>query len=258
MTSEFEAELTALDERLEKAEKAAVGLLGGLKRMRRAARDGNVADIVKGLSGLSARVGDADAATRDLADAWRFDAAAYMSDGRYLADLQAAAAEQDLAVFERDGRLYCFPLLVRIDAGQSAVRVGTKIERRIRPSELVRLLAKAQKSPQRFREQAFLDLLWRAYRRLAGRGGNGAEAGRVIALIDIHETLTLLPGSDYPAAEFARDLLLLDRQPDLTTRSGERFEFPHGTTTKGIKPLIVYDERGAQRTYYGVRFVPGG
>jgi hypothetical protein len=205
---------------------------------------------------LSARVADADAATRDLSDAWGFDAATYMSDGRYLADLQAAAADQDLALFERDGRLYCFPLLLRIDAGQSAVRVGRKIERRIRPSELVRLLTKAQKSPQRFREQAFLELLWRAYRRLVGR--DGAEAGRVIALIDIHETLTLLPGSDYPAAEFARDLLLLDRQPDLTTRSGERFEFPHGTTTKGIKPLIVYDERGAQRTYYGVRFVPGG
>ena len=136
-----------------------------MKRTRRAARVGNIADIVKGLNGLSVRVGDADAATRDLSEAWRFDVAAYMSDGRYLADLQAAAAEQNLAMFERDGRLYCFPLLIRIDAGQSAVRVGSKIERRIRPSELVRLLAKVQKSPQRFREQAFLDLLWRAYRR---------------------------------------------------------------------------------------------
>ncbi len=258
MTSEFEAALTALDDRLEKAEKAAESLLGSLKRIRRAARVGNVADIVKGLSGVNARVGDADAATRDLSEAWRFDAPAYMADGRYLADLQAAAAEQNLAMFERDGRLYCFPLLLKIDSGQSAVRIGAKIERRIRPSELVRLLAKAQKSPQRFREQAFLELLWRAYRRLVARDGNGAAAGRVVALSEIHETLTLLPGSDYPPAEFARDLLLLDRQPDLRTRSGERFEFPHGTTTKGIKPLIVYDERGTQRTYYGVRFVPGG
>ena len=258
MAAEFEAELTALDEQLEKAEKAVESLLGGLKRTRRAARLGNVADIVKGLSGLSARVDDADAAARDLSDAWRFDVSSYMSDGRYLADLQAAAAEQNLAMFERDGRLYCFPLLLQIDPGQSAVRVANKLERRIRPSELVRILAKAQKSPQRFREQAFLDLLWRAYRRLIGRDWNGADAGRVIALSDIHETLTLFPGADYPAAEFARDLLLLDRQPDLRIKSGERFEFPHGTTTKGIKPLVVYDERGAQRTYYGVRFVPGG
>ena len=79
----------------------------------------------------------------------------------------------------------------------------------------------------------------------------------MVALSDIHDTLTLLPGSDYPIEEYARDLLLLDRRPDLRTRTGERFEFPHGTTTKGIKPLIVYDEQGAQQTYYGVRFVPG-
>src|SRR5271166_6826785 len=161
-------------------------------------------------------------------------------------------------MFERNGRLYCFPLLLRIDANQSAVRIGRKIERKIRPSELVRLLARAQKRPQRFREQAFLDLVWRAYRRLVEREWNGTDPGRVVALIDLHDTLTLLPGSDYPQEEFARDLLLLDRHPDLRTRSGERFEFPHGTTTKGIKPLIVYDEKGTERVYYGIRFVPGG
>ena len=94
--------------------------------------------------------------------------------------------------------------------------------------------------------QAFLDLIWRAYRRLVGREWNGTDPGRVVALIDIHDTLTLLPGSDYPQEEFARDLLLLDRRPDLRTRGGERFEFPHGTTTKGIKPLIVYDEQGSR------------
>jgi hypothetical protein len=257
MASEFEDVLVALDARLEKAQKAAEGLLNGLKRVRRAARDGNVTDIVKGLDGLDARLADTQSAACDLSGAWRFDTSAYMTSGRYLADLQAAAAEQKLDMFERDGRIYCFPLILRIEANQSAVRVGRKIERRIRPSELVRLLVKAQKRPQRFREEAFLDLIWRTYRRLVGREWNGTDPGRVVALTDIHDTLTLLPGADYPREEFARDLLLLDRRPDLRTRSGERFEFPHGTTTKGIRPLIVYDEQGAQRAYYGIRFVPG-
>ena len=135
-------------------------------------------------------------------------------------------------MFERNGRLYCFPLLLRIDANQSAVRIGRKIERTVRPSELVLLLAKAQKRPQRFREQAFLDLIWRAYRRLLGRDWNGTDPGRVTALTDIHDTLTLLPGSDYSQDEFARDLLLLDRCPDLRTRSGERFEFRTGPPRK--------------------------
>jgi hypothetical protein len=253
MASEFENELAALDARLERAQKAAEGLVKGLKRARRAARAGQVSEIVKGLDGLDARASDAQSAARDLAGAWTFDTSGYMADGRFLADLQAAAAEQNLAMFERDGRIYCFPLLLRIDANQSAVRVGRKMERRVRPSELARLLAKAQKSPQRFREEAFLDLIWRTYRRLVGRG----EPGRVVALIEIHDTLTLLPGADYPREEFARDLLLMDRRPDLRTRGGDRFEFPRGTTTKGMKPLIVYDEQGTERVYYGIRFVAG-
>ncbi len=257
MASEFEEELNSLDAKLEKAQKAAEGLVSGLKQVRRAARIGQISEIGKGLGGLDDRLADAQAATRDLSDAWRFDASAYFADGRFLADLKTAAAEQKLDMFERNGRIYCFPVLMRIEANQSAVRIGRKIERAIRPRELVRLLAKAQKRPQRFREQAFLDLIWRAYRRLVGREWNGTDPGRVVALIDIHETVTLLPGSDYPQEEFARDLLLLDRRPDLRARSGERFEFPRGTTTKGIKPLIVYDEQGAERIYYGIRFVPG-
>jgi hypothetical protein len=258
MTSKFEDELVSLDAQLQKAQKSAEGLVGDLKRVRRAARTGNVSEIAKGLDGLGARLADAQSTARDLSGAWRFDTPEYMADGRFLADLSAAAAEQKLDMFERDGRIYCFPLLVRIDAGQSAVRIGRKIERTIRAGELVRILAKAQKRPQRFREQPFLDLVWRAYRRLVGRLSIGADPGPVVPLFDIHETLTLLPGSDYPQEEFARDLLLLDRHPDLRTRSGERFEFPRGTTTKGIKPLIVYDEQGAERVYYGIRFVPGG
>ena len=257
MGSDFEAELETLDARLESALKAVETLVNGLKRTRRAVRDGNASDIVKGLNGLDARIADAQSAASGVSDAWRFDVSAYIADGRFLADLQRAAGEKQLELFERDGRIYCFPLILRLEPGLSAVRVGRKIERRLRPKALVQILAKTQKSPQRFRDDAFLELVWRTYRRLVGREWSGTGPGRVVALSDIHDTLTLLPGSDYPIEEYARDLLLLDRRPDLRTRTGERFEFPHGTTTKGIKPLIVYDEQGAQQTYYGVRFVPG-
>lgn len=256
MSSDFEAELDRLDARLENAQKAADNLVKSLKRTRRAVRDGHVSDIVKGLNGLDARLADAQSAAGDLSGAWTFDTSAYLTDGRFLADLQGAAGEKQLELFERDGRIYCFPLLLRLEASQSAIRVGRKIERRLRPTELSRLLAAMQKSPQRFREDAFLDLIWRTYRRLVGREWSGTEPGRVVALADVHDTLTLLPSANYPPEEFARDLLLLDRRPDLRTRSGEGFEFPHGTTTRGIRPLIVYDEQGAQRSYYGIRFVP--
>jgi hypothetical protein len=68
--------------------------------------------------------------------------------------------------------------------------------------------------------------------------------------------LTLLPGADYPVEEFARDLLLLDRRPDLRTPDGCRFELPASTLSKGgTKRLVAYDEQGRERTYIGLRFV---
>jgi hypothetical protein len=66
----------------------------------------------------------------------------------------------------------------------------------------------------------------------------------------------LLPGTDYPLEEFARDLLLLDRRPDLRTRDGCRFEFPASTLSRGrMKRIVAYDERGGERAYLGIRFV---
>ena len=78
----------------------------------------------------------------------------------------------------------------------------------------------------------------------------------VVGLADIHEILTLLPGTDYPLEEFARDLLLLDRRPDLRTRDSCRFEFPASTLSRGpMKRIVAYDERGGERAYLGIRFV---
>jgi len=78
---------------------------------------------------------------------WGFDAPAYMADGRFLADLEAAAAGKGLRLFEKNGRIYCFPLLMRIDSKEAAAKIGKTVERRIRPSELVRILTVAQKRP---------------------------------------------------------------------------------------------------------------
>jgi hypothetical protein len=79
-----------------------------------------------------------------------------------------------------------------------------------------------------------------------------------VLLADIHDTLTLLPDADYPVEEFARDLLLLDRRPDLRTRDGCRFEFPMGALGRARRGLVVYDERGGEHTYIAVRFVREG
>ena len=83
-------------------------------------------------------------------------------------------------------------------------------------------------------------------------------AGPAISLAQIHDLLTLLPGTDYPIEEFGRDLLLLDRQPDLRTKDGASFEFPGATLSKGtMKRIGVYDEQGLERLYIAIRFLKG-
>jgi hypothetical protein len=254
--SELEERLLALDATLEEAQKVGKAVVSAINRTRAAVKVGRVGEITKGLGAISQRIAEANAAAGGLADGWTFDVTAYLANGGFLNELKTAAAEKGLSLFESDGRLYCFPLLLRVDAKENAVKIGKTLERRIRPTELARLLATAQKRPQRFREEQFLELLYRTWRRLVGADWLEAGSGPIVALADIHETLTLLPGSDYPIEEFARDLLLLDRKPDLRTRGGHRFEFPASTLSKGrMRRVVVYDEQGRERAYIGIRFV---
>jgi len=254
--SDFEESLLALDAKLDEAQKLGKAVVAAIGRIRAAVRVGRVGDISKGLGIVSQRLQEAGAVAGPLASGWSFDTPAYMADGRFSDDLKKAAAEKGLALFERDGRIYCFPLLLRVDARENAVKIGRKLERRIRPGELAELLAHAQKRPQRFREPQFLELLYRAWRRLVGAGWHGTGSGPVAGLADIHEILTLLPGTDYPIEEFARDVILLDRRPDLRTRDGCRFEFPASTLSRGrMRRVVAYDEQGQERAYLGIRFV---
>jgi hypothetical protein len=260
MVSDLENQLLALDARLEEAQKNGRAIVSAIARTRAAVKVGRINDITKGLNAIAQQVTDAKEAAGGLGSDWGFDAPAYMADGRFLADLEAAAAEKGLRLFEKNGRIYCFPLLMRIDPKEAAVKIGKTLERRIRPSELVRILTVAQKRPQQFREERFLELLYRTWRLLlAGTNAPAARNGPVMSLAEIHETLTLFPGTDYPIEEFTRDLLLLDRKPDLRTRDGSCFEFAASTLSKGqMRRLVVYDEEGGERTYVGVRFVKEG
>jgi hypothetical protein len=257
--SDFEEHLLALDAKLDEVQKAGKAVVAAIGRTRAAVKVGRVADISRGLGAVTQRIDEASAAAGGLANGWSFDASAYMADGRFVEDLKKAAAENGLVLFENDGRIYCFPLLLRVDPKEAAVKFGRRLERRIRPSELAGLLASAQKRPQRFREVQFLELLYRAWRRLVGTVWQGVGSGPVAGLADIHEILTLLPGTDYPIEEFARDLLLLDRRPDLRTRDGCRFEFPASTLSRGrMRRVVAYDEQGGERAYLGIRFVKEG
>jgi hypothetical protein len=252
----LEAALVELEERIGAAQRSAEALSRQLKRLKKAAQTGEVSEIERTLLTLAERAEQAAETATALSRAWRFDARSYLDDG-YRDELRSAAATAEIELLEKDGRLYAFPLLLRPEPRELAVRVGKKLERRLRPSWLAGELADLRRRPQRFREQQFLDLLYRLYRRVTGTGSRRGEMGPIMRLSDIHGILTLLPNSDYSIEEFGRDLLLLDRKPDLRTRDGCRVSFPRSAIARerGIRPVKVYDEGGREHTYLGLSFV---
>jgi hypothetical protein len=252
----LEASLAALEEKVADAQKSADTLTKALRQLKKAASSGHLSELEKGVVTIAQRAQQAHSAASGIPGAWDFDSKAYLEQG-YLRELQQEAKSQGLNVVERDGRLYCFPLVLRLEPREATVRIGTKRERRLRPKELVRQLAAMQRNKQRFNAQRFLDALYQAYRRVQGANWQKVESGPgpVVPLVEIHDVLTLLPYSDYPIEEFGRDLLLLARQPDLRTRDGCSFEFPGSTMTKErMKRVSVFDEKGSEVVFVAVRF----
>jgi hypothetical protein len=255
----LEAALADIEAKIVEAQKSADTLTKAIKQLRQAAQLGHIQNLEKGLQSIAQRGKEAEAAARSLEGAWTFDTANHLASD-YAEELRDEAASKGIRFFERDGRLYAFPLLLTVEPREAAVRVGKRRERRIRPKQLVELIAKIQKRPQRFREEKFLALLYEIYSQMAGAEWRKLHEGQgpAVSLAQMHDIMTLLPGTDYPVEEFARDLLLLDRRPDLRTRDGASFEFPGATLSKGgMKRIVVYDENGLERLYIAIRFVKG-
>jgi hypothetical protein len=255
----MEASLAAFEARIVEAQKSADALSKAFRDLKKAASTGHLVDFEKGLGTIAQRAEQAQAAAAALPVAWDFDSKTYLETG-YIQELKQEAQAQGLTLVERDGRLYCFPLVLRIEPRELTIRVGNKRERRLRPKEIVSQLASTQKRKQRFNASKFLDALYQAYQRIQGINWQKVESGPgpAVSLTEIHDLLTLLPISDYPVEEFGRDLLLLARQPDLRTRDGCSFDFPGSTLSKErLKRISVYDEHGREVVYIALRFSKG-
>lgn len=111
--SKLEAAFAAIENEATTAQKAADGLTKSLRRLRAAAKTGQVGEIEKQVAAAAQRATEAAEAARRLPGAWQFDET-YLAQG-YSEELRQAADEAGVRLIERDGRLYCFPLLLRIE-----------------------------------------------------------------------------------------------------------------------------------------------
>jgi hypothetical protein len=241
---------------------AAAQLTRTLRRLRSTAQVGNLRDLRATLAAVEQAADRARDDARLAAASWQLDEDAYFSSGRFTEELLAAARAIGLQLFERDDRLYCYPVLVRVAAAERSVFVDRARERRIRPSVLVEHLRDVQRRPPRFRPEAFLESLFQAYRHLVRRRGpDQLDAGHPEPLVDVYELMTLLPGSarEYARQEFARDIYLLDRGGVTTTRRGYVVSFPASTGARSAgAALRVVTEGGQEKVYYSIAFTPGG
>lgn len=258
----LEDTLAALDAHLGEAERRVAALLKSTRRLRRAAREGAVASLPAAIAAAEEDAARISKPFADAAAALGYDVAEAFTSGVWLDELAAAAQAAGVVLVRRDGRVTAFPVALRLDGRAQGVRIGRRLERRIRPSFLAAQLKALQQRPERFSARQFLDRLFRLYESRARvedpawrptRPGQGP----LVPLAELHDDLTVLPAAaaDYPQEEFVADLLRLDRQPDAIGSQGHRFELGGSTGRKGGKRLTVFDETGEQHDYYAIRFI---
>jgi hypothetical protein len=241
--------------------KAALNVASALKRYRSAARQGKLRDLRAAVDSARKSVQTLDQEVANVAESWDFDEETYLQGSGFTDELIEHGRRAGLQIYLQDNRLYCYPALLRVLSGERAVLVDRLRERRLRPSILVGLLRELQKRPPRFRPAEFLQSLYQAYTIATKQRPGRLVGAAVIPLREVHELLTLLPGTarEYSIQEFARDIYLLDQSGETTTKDGARIEFHASTGTKLRRgALSVVTQSGQQRQYYALSFTAPG
>lgn len=251
----LEAALEVTEERVDAALKATAAVTRELKKAKTGAERGQLRELRRALGAATDLVRDAALVAEGAGASFDFDDQEHLESGSYAQELLEAAAAHDVAMFEADERLLCYPSLIKILPGDAAVEIDRRREKRLRPSVLVRLLAATQARPPRFQPKPFLESLERGYDLV--RSQKQERAGAVVRLVDVWGVLTLLPGQqrDYTRPEFARDLYLLDSSSIATARSGRELRWHASSGTRGAGTLVTVAQTGQQQLYWGISFM---
>jgi hypothetical protein len=232
---------TAAIQRLQKA--VATGNLRDLERLRQAARTA--------AEETSRRAGDCGS--------FEFDAAAYLApDGEFLPELIQAAEKAGVRLYERDGVIFSYPVLVRADPGNAAVRIDKKRVFTIRPETLAAILKQAQSREPKARPERFIETLFEAYEYVRAKRKIDAYIDQ--PLTRIYDVLTLTPGSEYSLLDFTRDVYFLDISGVTETRKGFRMSLPASTASRerAARALKFVTRDGYEKNYVAIKFAPGG
>ncbi len=252
-TGSLEAALAAAQGDTEAAIKAAGTVVRELKKARASALTGQVRELRRALSQAESLAAELAGQVVRSRSAYDIDESEWLASGAYTKELLAAASQAELSMFEEDGRLLCYPSLVRVLPGDLAIEVDRRRERRLRPSVVIELLGKAQQAGPRFRPEPFLASLASAYDLVVVK--QGKSGGAVVKVVDVYAVLTLLPGQgrEYSKQEFGRDLYLLDLSGAVES-GGRTLRWAASTGTKQAGVISTVARSGQQQRYWGIAF----
>ncbi len=221
------------------------GNLKDLERLRQAARAASVATYQHA----------------DNTGPLEFDAPAYLSEsGGFLDELKAAAKRAGVRMYERDGVIFCYPVLVRTEPEMSAIRIDKKLVYTLSPDTLAADLQKRQSKDPKAKSDRFIEALFDGYDLV--RAKLNLPTYTDIPLPRIYEVLTLLPGSEkeYTVLDFTRDIYFLDISGIAETKKGFRLSLPASTVSKekSSKLLKFVTRDGYEKQYAAVKFTPPG
>jgi hypothetical protein len=248
----LEPALRALDDQLAEVARVLKVAAQALRKAQEAARTGNLRDSRRLLESARETSDAYLLAIRAAEESWQFQAEDYLGSEQYLEELRLATEELGLeGVRVLDGRLYCYPNIVRVEAREAAVRLGRKKHSGVRPSHLASLLKSAQAKPRQGNLMPLLEAIEQAYLYLT-RG----ELGPAVALRSIYAALTLRPGSDrdYTLDDLVMDVYRLDDSGPHITRANRQFDLPASTSTRGGRGIRFATRQGEEKLYSTIRF----
>jgi len=250
----LEGALARTEGDIEAALKAATAVMSQLKRAKKAAALGVLRDLERNLEAAEQMAGALRDSVRTARGGWTFDDRAYLGSGAFANELLQLGRSRDLVLQEQDDRLVSYPSLIRVLPNDAAIEIDRKRQRGIRPSVVVETLRATQGRPPRFRPEAFIEALARAYEFV--RAAQGKERGATVKLVDVYRVLTVLPGQSaaYSQQEFARDIYLLDESGVDRTKDDSRMSLPASSGARTSSTLATVMRTGELKIYYGVEF----
>ena len=241
---------------LDQAKKA----VSAIQKLQKAAATGNLRDIDKFRQSALA----ASETLYDFAEscpAFEFDSSAYLQmDGEFISELKDSAESSGVKMYDRDGIIFCYPVLIYREPDIPAVRIDKRLDYGIRPEVLVAQLKKLQSREPQTNPARFIETLLDAYELLRSKPGKARDEFIDLPLTKIYEILTLLPGAnkDYSLLDFTRDIYFLELSGLTETKSGYRMSLPASTVSRerNAKILRFVTRDGLEKEYAAIRFIP--